>query len=292
MWLEGARLRTLPAAAAPVLIGIGAALRLDGFSPLLSILAMLVALSLQIAVNFSNDYSDGVRGTDNERVGPTRLTASGRVPARVVLALAFVCYGLAAVLGVVMVAVSAQWWLLLAGLAAVAAAWFYTGGSHPYGYLGVGLSELFVFVFFGLMATVATTWVQVQVAPWWLWLAAVAVGLESVALLFINNIRDLPTDSKVGKRTLPVRIGDRPARLTYATLVGLGVLAAVIAAASASFMAAGLAALALGGFAFVSAIPVLRGRRGHALLGSLRQTGILTGATGLFLAVFFAFAAS
>lgn len=218
-WLEGARLRTLPAAVAPVLIGSAAAFRLNSFSWGLSVAALFVALALQVGVNFSNDYSDGIRGTDDVRSGPLRLTASGLVPARTVLAAALGCFTLAGVVGFGIVAATGQWLLLLPGVLAVVAAWFYTGGKRPYGYAGVGLSELLVFVFFGLMATVGTTWVQALLAPAWLWSAAAAVGLLSVALLFVNNIRDIPTDMQVGKRTLAVRLGDGRARLVYCVLV-------------------------------------------------------------------------
>ncbi|MDO5060646.1 MAG: 1,4-dihydroxy-2-naphthoate polyprenyltransferase [Actinomycetaceae bacterium] len=223
-WLEGARLRTLPAAVAPVLLGIGAAYRLGGFDWLLSVLALVVALALQIGVNFSNDYSDGIRGTDDVRSGPLRLTASGLVKPKTVLWAALLCFAVAGVVGLVILFLSNQWLLLIPGVLAVVAAWFYTGGKTPYGYAGVGLSELFVFLFFGLMATVGTSWVQVQVAPIWLWMSASGVGFLSVALLFVNNIRDIPTDSVVGKRTVAVRLGDRAARLFCQTLIGLGLL--------------------------------------------------------------------
>lgn len=223
-WLEGARLRTLPAAVAPVLLGIGAAYRLGGLNWLLSVLALVVALALQIGVNFSNDYSDGIRGTDDVRSGPLRLTASGLVKPKTVLWAALLCFAVAGVVGLVILLLSNQWLLLIPGGLAVAAAWFYTGGKTPYGYAGVGLSELFVFLFFGLMATVGTSWVQVQVAPLWLWMSASGVGFLSVALLFVNNIRDIPTDSVVGKRTVAVRLGDRSARLLCQGLIGAGLL--------------------------------------------------------------------
>lgn len=287
MWLEGARLRTLPAAAAPVIIGAGAAARLEAFSWQRSLLALGVALLLQIGVNFANDYSDGVRGTDDNRLGPTRLTASGQVSPRTVLALALGCFALAGAMGLVLLWLSGQWWLLLAGIAAVAAAWFYTGGSHPYGYAGVGLSELFVFVFFGLMATVGTTWVQIPSAPWWLWTAAVGVGLASIALLFVNNIRDIPTDRVSGKKTLAVRLGQRPSRFTYCMLL-IGVLICfALSLVSVSSMTTILVVAAV--FPVAHLCNALhQGAQGVALLPVLRSTGLLTLGYGVVLAAVFA----
>lgn len=274
-WLEGARLRTLPAAAAPVIIGTGAAVHLDSFSPGMSALALLVALLLQVGVNFANDYSDGVRGTDVERLGPVRLTASGIVPRGQVLRIALACFGLAGVAGLALVAWSASWWLLLAGATAVVAAWFYTGGARPYGYMGVGLSELFVFVFFGLMATVATTWVQAHSAPGWLWLAASGMGLTSVALLLVNNIRDIPTDKKVGKNTLAVRVGDHASRGLYVAALGsAAILGAAAVTLSVKPILWGLwTLLVLLALALTTALPVLVGASGPGLLRTLRNTG-------------------
>lgn len=287
MWLEGARLRTLPAAAAPVIIGTGAAARLSGFSWERALLALAVALLLQVGVNFANDYSDGVRGTDDNRVGPVRLTASGQVSPRHVLALALGCFALAGALGLVLLWLSGAWWLLLPGVAAVAAAWFYTGGSHPYGYAGVGLSELFVFVFFGLMATVGTTWVQVASAPWWLWVAAMGVGCLSIALLFVNNIRDIPTDRLVGKRTLAVRLGQRRARFAYCLLLVVAWGSLVLSLHSVSNQTMLLAVAAL--FPVVHLCTAMRqGAQGSALLGVLRSTGLLTLGYALILAGVFA----
>ena len=278
-WLEGARLRTLPAAIAPVLIGVGAAHFLGGFSAARSILALAVALALQVGVNFSNDYSDGVRGTDAVRSGPPRLTGGGKTSPKVVLAAALGCFALAGVLGLVLLYISSQWWLLVPGIAAVAAAWFYTGGRTPYGYMGVGLSELFVFVFFGLMATVATTWVQIQVAPWWLWCGAAGTGMLSVALLFVNNIRDIPTDSKTGKRTLPVRLGDRLSRFVYAWLLGIGVVMTGLGLVQTRFVPAYL--LVFAAPVLLISRKVLAGTKGRELLPILRNTGFLTLFTGL-----------
>lgn len=228
-WLEGARLRTLPAALAPVIVGTAAAVNLDAWEPLRALLALVVALFLQVGVNFSNDYSDGIRGTDDHRVGPPRLTASGEVSPRTVLIAALGCFTFAGVAGLILIAMSGTWWLLLAGVAAVIAAWFYTGGRTPYGYMGIGLSELMVFVFFGLMATAGTTYTQLMPGdeaflPLWVWLLACGMGIVSISLLMVNNIRDIPTDCECGKTTLAVRLGDQSSRWVYA----MSILAAFI----------------------------------------------------------------
>lgn len=276
-WLEGARLRTLPAAVAPVLIGIGAAVRLGGFNWVLSALALLVAVALQVGVNFANDYSDGVRGTDDHRVGPLRLTASGVMPPRTVLAVALGSFAVAGVAGLVILAISGQWLLIIPGILAVLAAWFYTGGKRPYGYAGVGLSELFVFVFFGLLATVGTSFVQVPVAPVWLWLAAAGVGLLSVALLFINNIRDIPTDVQVGKRTLAVRLGDRWARLACQFLIGLGLALGFFALPTGLALAFYWITVMLFGALFALLVTQTQPKvTGRALLPALRNLGLTT----------------
>lgn len=288
-WLEGARLRTLPAAAAPVFMGAGAAAHLHGFSWGKSLLALVVALFLQIGVNFSNDYSDGIRGTDQHRVGPLRLTASGAVPPKTVLGVALGCFATAGVAGVALVAWSGMWWLLAVGVGAVVAAWFYTGGKNPYGYSGVGASEALVFIFFGLFATVGTTVVQTHSAPWWLWVAASGIGIASVSLLMVNNLRDIPTDTVAGKRTVAVRLGDRASRATYVILL-------VISAGLSAVAAAGTGAswpwtLAVGGVLALAAAPgavqVLSGARGSALLSTLRNTGLYTLAYGVVLSAVF-----
>ncbi|QWW19300.1 1,4-dihydroxy-2-naphthoate polyprenyltransferase [Schaalia sp. 19OD2882] len=234
-WVEGARLRTLPAAAAPVLVGTAAAVNLGTWAPGRAALALVVALALQVGVNYSNDYSDGIRGTDEDRVGPPRLTGGGLVPPKVVLAAALGCFAVAGLAGLALLWLSGQWWLAVAGVAAVVAAWFYTGGRTPYGYMGIGVSELMVFVFFGLMACVGTTWTQVPQAPWWLWVAASSLGLLSVAMLMVNNIRDIDTDAVAGKRTLAVRLGRRVSLIVFSgclALPGLGLFAVVLHACS------------------------------------------------------------
>lgn len=219
LWLEGARLRTLPAAVAPVIIGAACAAQLQALSWGRTALALGVALLLQIGVNFANDYSDGVRGTDEHRVGPPRLTGSGAVAPRIVLSAALTCFALAALAGLALVALAGTWWMIGVGALAIVAAWFYTGGRSPYGYMGIGASEVLVFVFFGLVATVGTTYTQALDAPWWVWVLATGAGCISVALLMVNNIRDRETDEVVGKRTLVVRIGDRASRWIYVAMV-------------------------------------------------------------------------
>lgn len=277
-WLEGARLRTLPAAVAPVLVGTGAAAQVDGAHLGRAALAAGVALALQVAVNFANDYSDGVRGTDAERVGPLRLTASGAARPGQVRGAAFVSFGVAAVLGLALVALSGHWWLLAVGAAAIAAAWYYTGGRHPYGYLGLG--EVGVFLFFGLVAVLGTTYTQADVVTWPAVLGAVGVGLLACALLTVNNIRDVPGDAVSGKRTLAVRFGERWARRTYAWLVGL----ALVAGAACAVEAAGaLLVLLVAPGAVVLSITVLAGARGVLLKPVLAGTGLLELGYGVLL---------
>ncbi|WP_240694661.1 1,4-dihydroxy-2-naphthoate polyprenyltransferase [Cryobacterium sp. SO1] len=215
-WISGARLRTLPLAIAPVALGTGAAVVAGGageFHWVRALLALVVAVSLQIGVNYANDYSDGIRGTDNHRVGPARLTGGGAAQPRAVLTVALAFFAVAAVAGLVLVILSQFWWLLAVGALAIAAAWFYTGGTKPYGYLGLG--ELFVFVFFGLVATVGTTYVQVGTVNLESWLSAVAIGLIACAVLMVNNLRDIKPDKVAGKRTLAVWIGARASRVVF-----------------------------------------------------------------------------
>jgi 1,4-dihydroxy-2-naphthoate octaprenyltransferase len=219
-WIGGARLRTLPLAIAPVLVGTGAAV--DASNPgvfhwIRALLCLAVALCLQIGVNFANDYSDGVRGTDAYRVGPSRLTGSGKAKPRAVLIVALVFFALAAVAGLLLVVASHQWWLLAGGAAAIVAAWFYTGGKHPYGYYGLG--EVFVFVFFGLVATAGTMFVQVLDVSQVAWFGAVSVGLLACAVLVVNNLRDIDADRQAGKRTLSVLIGRTWSRVLYTVFV-------------------------------------------------------------------------
>jgi 1,4-dihydroxy-2-naphthoate polyprenyltransferase len=276
-WVAGARPRTLPAAVAPVLVGCGAAAALDGFRPGPALLAMVVALALQVAVNYANDYSDGRRGTDTDRVGPMRLVGSGAAAPRQVLVAACLAFGVAAVAGLVLAALS-SWWLVAVGAVCIASAWAYTGGPVPYGYRALG--EVFVFVFFGPVAVVGTTFVQTRSLEGLAFAVSVPVGLLIVAILVVNNLRDIDGDAAVGKRTLAVLLGDRRTRLLF---VGLFVVAfAVIAAVGAvrPWALLGLLAVPL---AVPPARTVLSGGRGPALIGALAGTGLLTLATGVLL---------
>ena len=227
MWIAGARPRTLPAAVVPVAVGAAVAIDASRWSAVSwagVLLALLVSLFLQIGVNYANDYSDGIRGTDDVRVGPLRLVASGSASPSQVRAAALLSLGLAALAGLLL-ALMTSWWLIAVGLSALLAAWGYTGGPKPYGYLGLG--EIFVFVFFGLVATVGTTFVAIEELPWRSWVAGTGVGALACALLVVNNLRDLPTDAEVGKKTLAVRLGDRATRIFYVSLVGLSCLTAL-----------------------------------------------------------------
>lgn len=216
-WVSGARLRTLPLAVAPVALGAATAEATQNFDALLTFGALLVALFLQIAVNYANDYSDGVRGTDEFRVGPKRLTGSGEARADDVKLVAFVFFGLAALVGLALVIATSQYWLLALGACAILAAWYYTGGKHPYGYAGLG--EVVVFVFFGLVATVGTNFIQtLSLDPLAIVLGS-AAGFYASAVLLINNIRDIATDTQAGKKTLAVRLGDRRSRVLFLLLI-------------------------------------------------------------------------
>ncbi len=230
-WVGAARLRTLPLAVSPVLVGTGAATL--GGEPLhwvIALACLAVSVCLQIGVNFANDYSDGIRGTDDVRVGPARLTGGRKAAPRTVLVVALVFFALAMLAGVAIVVRTQQWWLLAVGAAAVVTAWFYTGGKRPYGYAGLG--EVFVFVFFGLVATLGTTWVQAFALPQEAWFGAVAVGFLACAVLLANNLRDIAQDRVAGKRTLSVRIGARATQVLYTVLVlapfAIGVFLALV----------------------------------------------------------------
>ena len=219
-WVAGARLRTLPLAIAPVALGTGAGVVAiaDGpWHPARALLALVVALALQIAVNYANDYSDGVRGTDDHRVGPARLTGSGAAKPKHVLAVSLSFFALAALAGLALVVVTQQWWLLAVGAVAIVAAWFYTGGKHPYGYYGLG--ELFVFVFFGLVATAGSAYVQALTVNFEAWLGGVGVGLIACAVLMANNLRDVAQDKAAGKRTLAVLVGPLAGRILFAVFM-------------------------------------------------------------------------
>ena len=218
-WVTGARVRTLPLAFSPVILGSAIAYSIDGFDPLIALLALLVAVFLQLGVNFSNDYSDGVRGTDEFRVGPQRLTGSGAVEPRKVLRVALVFFALAAISGLVIVVLTAQWWLLLIGALAILAAWYYTGGKDPYGYAGLG--ELSVFIFFGPVATLGTSFAQTLVFQPDAVMAGIGLGSIAAAVLVTNNIRDIETDRQAGKRTLAVFMGSKASKSLYLFLIWL-----------------------------------------------------------------------
>ncbi|MDO7868609.1 1,4-dihydroxy-2-naphthoate polyprenyltransferase [Nocardioides jiangxiensis] len=307
-WIAGARPRTLPAAVAPVLAGTGVAAWISHAVWWAAALALVVSLALQVAVNYANDYSDGIRGTDDDRVGPMRLVGSKKATPAAVKRAMLISFGVAGLAGTVL-ALSTAWWLIAVGLVCVVAAWFYTGGSKPYGYLGLG--ELMVFVFFGLVATVGTTFVQVWRTPLsmfgggesesgilyvagsslarhcyipcpdsphpYIWLlpallAGTAIGALACAILVANNLRDIPTDTVSGKMTLAVRLGDHRTRGLYAALTAaaLGALVALAALTSA---------WALLGLVFL--VPALKGVRvvtsgatGPGLIPVLQKTGI------------------
>jgi 1,4-dihydroxy-2-naphthoate octaprenyltransferase len=276
-WLAGARPRTLPAAVAPVLAGTGVAIWEREAVWWKALLALAVALLLQVGVNYANDYSDGIRGTDADRVGPMRLVGSGAASPRAVKLAAFASLGLAAVVGLVL-ALTTAWWLVAVGALAILAAWFYTGGSRPYGYAGLG--EVMVFVFFGLVATVGTTYVQTEtfeLAALW---AAIGIGALTCAILVANNLRDIPTDREAGKVTLAVRLGEERTRHAFGLLVDLAAVVLVGVALTTTWYA--LLALA-------ATLPALRALQlvlgeqdgggkatGAALVPVLQQTGIAT----------------
>ena len=278
-WVAGARPRTLPAALAPVLVGTGAAAALDGFRLRPALLALVVALALQVAVNYANDYSDGKRGTDADRVGPMRLVGSGVATPRQVLVAAALSFLVAAVAGLALAALS-SWWLVAVGAVCIAAAWTYTGGPLPYGYRALG--EVFVFVFFGMVAVVGTTYVQTHTLPGLAFAVAVPVGLLIVAILVVNNLRDIEGDALAGKRTLAVLLGDRPTRLLF---VGLFVVAFAVVVAVGISRPWVLLTLLAAPLAAPPARTVLSGGRGTALIGALAGTGLLTLVTGVLLAV-------
>ncbi|MBA9006981.1 1,4-dihydroxy-2-naphthoate polyprenyltransferase [Thermomonospora cellulosilytica] len=278
-WIAGSRPRTLPASLVPVIVGTGVAVGEGQAVWWRALLAGVVALALQIGVNYSNDYSDGVRGTDDERVGPMRLVGSGAAPPRQVLAAALGCFLVAAVAGLVLAAVT-TWWLLLVGAVAIVAAWFYTGGPNPYGYRALG--EVSVFVFFGLVAVVGTVYVQVEGVPWEAWAAAVPVGLLACALLVANNLRDIPTDTESGKRTLAVLLGGPRTRILYAACASLPFPIALAVSAPHPWALLTLLAAPL---SLPPVQKVMQGAKGPELIPVLGETGRLQVAYGALLAV-------
>ncbi len=268
-WVQGARPRTLPAAVAPVLAGTGVAAYADAAVWWKALLALVVSLALQVAVNYANDYSDGVRGTDDVRVGPMRLVGSRVATPGAVKRAAFVAFGVAGAAGLVLAATTA-WWLVAVGALSVVAAWYYTGGSTPYGYLGLG--EVMVFVFFGLVAVIGTTYVQVEAWSAPALYAGIGIGALACAILVVNNLRDIPTDTEAGKRTLAVRLGSTHTRQLYAALVVVAALCVVLVAASTTWWA--LLGLGFLGPALPGLRTVLGGASGPALIPVLQQTGV------------------
>ncbi|MGH3485975.1 MAG: 1,4-dihydroxy-2-naphthoate polyprenyltransferase [Nocardioidaceae bacterium] len=267
-WAEGARPRTLPAAVAPVVLGTGAAIHADGEVWWRAGLALVVALALQIGVNYANDYSDGIRGTDDVRAGPLRLVGSRVASPGAVKLAAFVSFGVGAMAGLVLAATSG-WWLIAVGAVAIVAAWFYTGGDRPYGYRALG--EVSVFVFFGVVAVVGTTYVQVGEATWPSIAGAVGVGAVICAILVANNLRDIPTDAASGKRTLAVRLGDAGTRWLYLALLAVAFAALVWLAFLEPWTLLGLVAVAPALRAYG---PVRTSAVGPALIPVLRDTGL------------------
>ena len=267
-WVEGARPRTLPAAVAPVLVGTGAAYALGRADSAYALLALLVALALQVGVNYANDYSDGIRGTDRERVGPVRLVGQGLAKPGNVKLLAMLCFASAALLGLALVALSDAFVMLLVGAASIAAAWYYTGGRRPYGYCGLG--EVFVFVFFGLVATLGTTYTQAHTVSAASIAGAVGVGAIASAILVANNLRDIPTDRSHGKQTLAVRLGDTRTRALYTALLTVALACVLLAGV---IHPTALVALVSFGLAFPLLRRVLRGALGRELVPVLSGTG-------------------
>lgn len=280
-WFLGSRPRTLPAAVVPVVVGAAVCIGEHDARWWHGSLALLVSLLLQIGVNYANDYSDGVRGTDEVRVGPVRLVASGLAEPQQVKRAAFLTFGLAAVVGLAL-ALMTSLVVIPVGVAALLAGWFYTGGKNPYGYIGLG--EFFVFVFFGLVATVGTTYVILERIPSMAWLQGTAVGLLACALLVINNLRDIPTDRNVGKQTLAVRLGDQRTRILYQFMVLGGISCGVIAAISNPWSL--LLALCL--IPAVAPLKIVRGGAvGRELIEVLGATGKVQTLFGLITLVAF-----
>jgi 1,4-dihydroxy-2-naphthoate octaprenyltransferase len=285
-WIEGARLRTLPAAIAPVIAGTGVAAYGDAVIWWRALLALIVSLAMQVGVNYANDYSDGIRGTDDVRVGPLRLVGSKVASPRSVKLAAFACFGVGAVAGLALAAAT-SWWLILVGIAAVGAAWTYTGGPSPYGYRALG--DVSVFLFFGLVAVLGTVYVQTGSLGWPAWAAAIALGALACAILMANNLRDIATDSTTDKRTLAVLLGDARTRLAYVALLVVAFVLAVAVAVTETPWAA-LAVLAIP-LAVPAVRAVLGGAQGRALIVVLKATGLTELAYAVLLAAGLAIAA-
>jgi 1,4-dihydroxy-2-naphthoate octaprenyltransferase len=269
-WVSGARPRTLPTAVSPVLVGTGAAIGAGAIEPVRALLALIVAVSLVVGVNYANDYSDGIRGTDDERVGPVRLVGSRLAAPTAVRTAAFVCFSVAALAGLTLVSLTRLWWLVAVGAVCIAAAWFYTGGRRPYGYAALG--ELAVFVFFGPVAVLGTTLTQSGPPGALAVVGAVGVGVLACAVLVVNNLRDITGDGLVGKRTLAVLLGGPDTRRLYAALVLLPLALSAFAGIRSWPMLLGLLPLPL---AVAVARRVLGGADGRRLVRVLGDTGLL-----------------
>ena len=265
-WIIGARVKTLPAAVAPVLIGTAYATQISWLN---AALAMTVSVFLQIAVNYSNDYSDGMKGTDTNRVGPIRSVASGLATAKSVKQAALISFLIAAIAGSIL-AIDISYWLIVIGALSIWAAWGYTGGRKPYGYFGFG--ELSVFIFFGLVATVGSYYVQTQEINWQIFFLAIPVGAHSCAILAVNNLRDLPQDALAGKRTMAVKIGEKNTRRFFVLLLVIAQIFAI--GASAISQLALISALCLP-LTYLISNQVLTGANGRELISVLTRTAKL-----------------
>lgn len=279
-WVAGARPRTLPAAVAPVLVGTGVAFYEDSFRAVAALLALAVAVAFQVGVNYANDYSDGIKGTDDARVGPVRLVGQGLAAAPAVKRAAIASFGVGAVAGLALVAVSGMWWLIPVGIACIAAGWLYTGGPRPYGYAGLG--EVFVFVFFGLVAVTGTAATQIGSIPLVAVVASVPVGLWACAILVVNNLRDIPTDTESGKNTLAVRLGDRRTRVLFVVIVVSGFVTVVAMTTYTPWVLLALLGI-LPGIRPIRT--VADGALGRDLVPALAGTGVVLLVSGLGLAV-------
>lgn len=270
-WIQGARPRTLPAAFAPVAVGTGIALGAESFNALRALLALIVAVALQVGVNYSNDYSDGIRGTDRVRVGPIRLVGQGLAQPRQVKWAAFAFFFIAMTAGGMLVLLTSQWWLLIIGAASVAAAWFYTGGKRPYGYAGLG--EVFVFIFFGIIPVVGTAYVQTLTLTPLAFIASIGVGSLACAILIANNLRDIPSDTDTGKRTLAVRLGDARTRNLFHLTVAIAFIVPIACVAlSTPWVLLTFLSLPLA----ITPVRIVRSHAmGPALIPALKSTGIL-----------------
>ena len=283
-WIEGARPRTLGAAIAPIAVGTGAAATIGSVQPVRAALALVVMLAAQIGANYANDYSDGIRGTDHARVGPVRLVGQGLAAPAAVRRAALLSLVVSAIAGLALVALVGQWWLLAVGAVALLAAWLYTGGPKPYGYIGLG--EVFVFAFFGVVPVVGTAYVQALSVPPAAWVGAIGVGALTCAVLVANNLRDIPTDAASGKRTLAVRLGDRATRVGYVVLIvsAFAVIVPLALPAGLGLTFAWIALLA-GVLAIRPVAAVLRHAVGRDLVPVLQGTGLLVLVYGVLLGV-------